>query len=138
MNRTETDYLVVHCSATPPSMDIGAEKIDEWHKERGWDGIGYHFVIRRDGLVELGRPLEAVGAHVRGYNYLSVGICMIGGVNESGESEDNFLPAQSNALLMTLTFLRQIYPTAEIRGHRDFPEVDKDCPSFDVQEWIHV
>ena len=61
-------YLVVHCAATPPEMDIGAKEIDLWHRQRGWSGIGYHFVIRRDGRVEAGRPLDRPGAHAQGFN----------------------------------------------------------------------
>ena len=68
--RKDTDYIVIHCSATKPSMDhVDAKEIDRWHRQRGWRKIGYHWVIRRDGIVEEGRELGEVGAHARGFNW---------------------------------------------------------------------
>lgn len=99
--------------------------------------IGYHFVIRRDGRVETGRPVDAIGAHVEGYNSTSVGICLAGGVDEHGRSRDNFTPAQYAALAELLIELKAKYPKATIRGHRDFPKVAKDCPCFDVRNWVN-
>jgi hypothetical protein len=83
-------YLIVHCSATSEKQDIGAKEIDSWHRAKGWSGIGYHFVIRRDGTIEQGRALHKYGAHAYGYNKVSLGICMIGGVAANGKAEDNF------------------------------------------------
>lgn len=130
------DHLVVHCAATPPSLDIGRDEIDQWHKARGWSGIGYHFVIRRDGTVESGRPLERAGAHVAGHNRHSVGICLVGGVAADGRTpEPNFMPEQWKALRRVLFDLRRRWPSVEILGHRDFAGVAKACPSFDVRAW---
>lgn len=134
--RASTDWLVVHCAATPPSMDIGKTEIDRWHRAKGWLMIGYHYVIRRDGRVEAGRPEEAVGSHVAGYNSVSIGICLVGGVSASGKSEDNFTSAQYAALALLLKDLRVRYPRAKVQGHRDFPKVAKDCPCFDVRNWL--
>src|SRR5690606_114532 len=75
------NLLVIHCAATTPLMDIGAKEIDVWHKQRGWSKIGYHFVIRRNGVIEKGRDISEVGAHVEGYNKNSIGICMVGGID---------------------------------------------------------
>lgn len=128
--------IVVHCSATPPSMDIGAEEIRKWHvEENKWTDIGYHFVIRRDGTVEEGRPLKRPGAHVKGRNSDSVGVCWVGGVSENGKTEDNRTADQSSALFHLLQDLQQEFPGAGVLGHRDFNEVKKDCPSFDVRTW---
>ncbi len=80
MKRESTDHIVVHCSATKPSQDVGASEIRQWYLDRGLSNIGYHLVIRRDGPVENGRPLSNVGAHVRGYNRVSIGICLSGGM----------------------------------------------------------
>jgi N-acetylmuramoyl-L-alanine amidase len=135
MKRLGTDYLVVHCSATKPSHDIGRAEIDQWHKDRGWAGIGYHYVIRRDGTVEPGRPLEDIGAHVEGHNARAVGICLVGGLNDAGEAAADYTGIQWEALRVVLLGLSGRWPTAEIRGHRDFPDVRKACPSFDVRVW---
>lgn len=135
MNRSSTDYIVVHCSATTASMDIGAEEIRHWHKKRGWKDIGYHVVIRRDGSVELGRALNVTGAHVYGHNHNSVGICVVGGINDDGNAENNFTEAQFDTLRNVIDEMQARYPGAQLMGHRDFPEVAKDCPSFDVREW---
>lgn len=134
--RDRTDYIVVHCSATRPSQDIGRADIDRWHRAKGWNGIGYNYVIRRDGTLEVGRPLEAVGSHVLGYNEVSVGICLAGGVAEDGKTpEDNFTPAQKDTLAKAVRILLKEYPKATVQGHRDFPKVAKACPSFDVKKW---
>lgn len=145
--RRRTDYIVIHCSATPPHSDIGADEIDEWHKQRGWSGIGYHAVIRRDGEVEFGRHFDEPGAHVKGQNYRSVGVCMVGGVDADGKSENNFTEEQWESLALLVATLERAYPNADVLGHRDLsPDLDgdgvieqhewlKDCPSFDVREW---
>src|SRR5690606_28081600 len=125
--RPITDYLVVHCSATRPSQNIGAKDIDRWHRAQGWACLGYHFVLRRDGTVEEGRELEVIGAHVSGHNTNSVGICLVGGVSEDDVNvpENNFTEAQFKALKALLLDLRKTYPKTTILGHRDFPKVAK-------------
>ena len=136
--RAETNFIVVHCSATSSKMNIGANEIDKWHRAKGWACIGYHYVIRRDGSVEEGRDVEVIGAHVSGHNADTVGICMVGGVNadDVNKAENNFTEAQFTSLKSLLTILMLKYPNAKIQGHRDFPEVAKACPSFDVKAWV--
>lgn len=129
------NWLVIHTAATRPSMDIGAKEIRSWHKARGWSDIGYHYVIRRDGRVEKGRPDARVGAHVSGYNRDSLGICLVGGVNENLVPENNYTEAQWQSLENLLHKLSQKYPEAYVRGHRDFPGVHKACPCFDAEPW---
>ena len=131
--RPRTDFVVVHTSATPPRMDIGRDEIDGWHRERGWNGIGYHVVIRRNGVVELGRPIDVVGAHVSGHNLTSVAVCWVGGVDAQGRPEDNRTAEQAISLRSIVQALATMYG-AEVRGHRDFHGVTKACPSFDVSE----
>jgi len=133
--RQNTDYIVIHCSATKPSMDIGAKEIDKWHRQNGWRKIGYHWVVRRDGIVEEGRDLAEAGAHAKGVNSLSVGICMVGGVDDAGKSENNFTDEQWKSLEDLVWQMKLAYPNAEVLGHRDLPDVKKDCPCFDVREW---
>lgn len=127
--------LVVHCSATPAGKPFRAADIDRWHREKGWAGIGYHFVIPLDGSVEPGRPLEEAGAHVEGHNRDTIAICLIGGVDASGKPANTFKDCQFDALEMQLRALRSRFPRAKILGHRDFPGVKKACPSFDVRAW---
>lgn len=129
-------HIVVHCSATPPSLDIGTDEIRRWHtEERGWTDIGYHFVCRRDGTIEEGRPLKRPGAHVKGHNHSSIGICWVGGISSSQKAEDNRTADQSVALYKKIRELKEEYPQAEVLGHRDFPGVRKACPCFDVRTW---
>lgn len=131
------DYIVVHCSATKPTADIGAKDIDAWHRERGFLKIGYHWVIRRDGTLEVGRHDTQPGAHAAGYNQISLGICLAGGVAADGRTpEDNYTPAQMAVLAEVVSKLKRNYPKAEVLGHRDLPGVRKACPSFDVREWF--
>lgn len=134
--RDETSLVVVHCSATPPRMDIGREQIRKWHvEERGFSDVGYHWIIRRNGTIEAGRPPWAVGAHARGHNHESLGVCLVGGTDEQGTPEFNFTRAQMEALQNLLTGLTIAYPSVAVLGHRDLPEVHKACPSFNVRAW---
>lgn len=116
-------------------MDIDADTIRKWHRDRGWRDIGYHHVIKRDGTLEIGRPPMAVGAHAKGFNQVSVGICLIGGIDVMGDPDANFTRAQYNRLEKLLRALKQAYPEAAVVGHRDLPGVNKACPSFDVKAW---
>lgn len=132
------DTLILHCSATPLDMDIGAAEIDTWHKARGWKRIGYHYVIRRNGTVERGRPLAQIGAHVEGHNRRTIGICLVGGVRDHSAHplvENNFTPAQWTALRALVLELLGRFPKVGVIGHRDL-EPHKACPSFDVRAWL--
>ena len=130
--RTITD-LIIHCSATAAGKDFTAADIDRWHRAQGWACIGYHYVIRIDGTVEPGRPIDKVGAHCSGHNANSIGICYIGGLASDGKTpKDTRTPAQRLSLRNLITTLRHIYPTATIHGHRDY--ANKACPCFDVKK----
>lgn len=133
--RGDTKFIVVHCAATQNKQVYDWKTIDQMHRQKGWTGIGYHYVIRTDGTIETGRPREALGAHVSGYNDVSLGICLIGGVDSKGRSIDNFTREQKESLRLLIDWLKSFYPDAEVLGHRDFPDVHKDCPCFDVKEW---
>ncbi len=118
-------YLVVHCSDTDDSLT--AKDIHAMHLGFGWDGIGYHAVICKDGTVEAGRPTYWRGAHVYEYNTQSLGVCLIG--------RTDFSEAQMQALDTVLRDWHARYPDAEICGHCDFPNTEKTCPNFDVRSW---
>lgn len=134
--RRTTDYIVIHTSATTPDMDIGLAEIDRWHRERGFLAVGYHYIIRRDGTLEDGRPEDTVGAHVRGFNDKSIGICMVGGLNDDSQPDDNYTELQWERLEKVVSFLEQQYPEARVMGHREMPGVKKACPCFNVQLWL--
>ncbi len=127
--------IAIHCAATPEGKPFFAADIRSWHKRQGWSDIGYHFVIDLDGTIEVGRPLALAGAHVQGHNARSIGICYVGGVAADGKQtpKDTRTPAQKAALLMLLRELTGRFPGAEIKGHRDYPNVAKACPSFDAR-----
>lgn len=132
------DRIVVHCSATTPTMDIGVGTIRGWHVlERGWSDVGYHFVVTRDGQVQTGRPLERAGAHAKGFNKHSIGICYVGGLDKNFEPEDNRTDAQKIAMYELIKELEQRFNIAYIGGHCDLPKVTKACPCFDVQHWLY-
>lgn len=137
VDRKSTKFIVIHCSASRPSMDVGRKEIDAWHKARGFSGVGYHFIVRRDGTVEKGRPKMAIGAHAAGYNNNSLAVCWVGGVSEDMlGAEDNRTPKQKKALEKLVLDLHVEFPDARILGHRDLPNVNKACPSFDVAKWL--
>lgn len=123
----DIDLIVVHCSDTPDKREHTAADIDRWHKERGFDRIGYHYVIRRGGMLEVGRAENEVGAHVKNHNQNSIGICLIG--------RSDFTDPQNTTLGGLLRDLRQRYPDARILGHCDLDK-GKTCPNFNVQAWV--
>ena len=124
--------IIIHCSATLIGKNYTVEDIDKWHKAKGWKGIGYHYVIYLDGSVHKGRPEEEIGAHCKGHNSNSIGICYIGGLDEFGEPEDTRTDKQKEALIVLLKALKAKYPAATIHGHREFAA--KACPCFDAKE----
>ena len=129
--------IVIHCSATKAIADIGVKEIRQWHVEgQGWRDIGYHYVIRRNGQLETGRPREQVGAHVAGHNANSIGICLVGGLDPNMNPEANYTAEQWVALRKLVAGLRQQFPGAAVKGHRDFPGVNKACPCFEVKAWL--
>lgn len=136
------NQIIIHCAATKPSMDIGTADIRRWHVDgNGWSDIGYHYVVRRDGRVEKGRDLdrdgnvdEEVGAHARGFNANSIGICMVGGMAEDGGDDCNFTEAQWQSLRQLVQGLLVKYPEADVIGHRDV-DPHKTCPTFDAKAW---
>lgn len=133
----EVNYIVVHCSATEGTKDFGAYDIDRWHRERGWLSIGYHYVIRLDGSIEEGRSVEDRGAHVQGHNHESIGICLIGGLQD-GVPTATFTEDQYRNLRVLVQGLQILFPNAKVVGHRDFPGVDKECPCFEVGAWVNT
>ena len=110
--------IIIHCSATKEGRNFTVADIDRWHRERGMRCIGYHFVIYRDGSIHVGRAIEEVGAHCKGHNSISIGICYI----------------QKAAMRSLIEQLKEEYPLATIHGHNEF--ANKACPCFDVKkEW---
>jgi N-acetylmuramoyl-L-alanine amidase len=130
------NQIIIHCSATPAGREHTAADIDRWHRQHGFSRIGYHYVIRLDGTVEVGRPLEEAGAHASQHNAFSIGICYIGGLNrETWQPEDTRTTAQRCAMAALVRVLKQFFPRAEVLGHRDLPNVAKACPCFDAIKW---
>lgn len=125
-------YIIVHCSATAEGKPFCAKDIDRWHHEQGWDGIGYHYVVKLDGTVEKGRDETKVGAHCAGLNSMSLGVCYIGGLTVDGRApKDTRTTQQKAALLSLIRRLKKKYPKARVVGHHDFNK-GKACPSFDA------
>lgn len=124
--------IIVHCSATRAGQEVSKKVIERWHRVRGFACIGYHWLVHLDGRVEAGRPEWRIGAHCRGHNARSVGVCYIGGVLADGRTPaDTRTPAQKEGLRRLVAELQQRYPGATVHGHREFAA--KACPCFDVQ-----
>ena len=129
------DKIILHCSATPEGKDYTVAQIDAWHRSRKFDGIGYHYVIYRDGSVHAGRPVERAGAHCLGQNPNSIGVCYIGGCATDGKTpKDTRTPGQRAALGRLVKKLLGEHPGATVHGHNEFAA--KACPSFNVGEWL--
>jgi N-acetyl-anhydromuramyl-L-alanine amidase AmpD len=120
--------IVIHCSGSPNGRANTPADIERWHLENGWNEIGYHFIITLDGVVhEFGRTLSEIGSHAKGYNKNSIGICLVG--------TDKFTTLQWNSLKALVLGLKSQFPNSTILGHRDLPNVKKECPGFSVKEW---
>ena len=127
--------IVIHCSATREDREFTEYDLDICHRRRGFNGTGYHFYIRKNGDIKSTRPLERIGAHTRGFNKESIGICYEGGLNERGCPADTRTYAQKCSLLDLLRQLKTDYPTALILGHYQLSRsVRKSCPCFDAKE----
>ena len=125
--------IIIHCSATPEGVNYTVSDIDRWHRNRGWNGIGYHYVIYRDGSIHVGRQLVRVGAHCLGHNTNSVGVCYIGGLESDYRTpKDTRTPEQREALRDLVARLAKEYPGVKVYGHNEFAK--KACPCFDVKK----
>jgi len=120
------EKIIVHCSASPQNRGDDAETIHGWHKQRGWDGIGYHSVILENGVVQQGRPVYWQGAHCKGYNKNTLAVCLIGMGGDATRLQLFSLKDVINQWLRN-------NPNAEIAGHNEYST--KECPGFDVKEW---
>ena len=124
--------IIVHCTATPEGRWHTLADVDGWHRQRGFFGIGYHYLVLLDGTVVSGRPLWRVGAHCTDHNTHSVGICYVGGLDTHGKPKDTRTPAQREALRQLIERLKAQFPEATVYGHRDFAA--KACPCFDAKK----
>lgn len=126
------DQIIIHCSATPEGRNVTVADIDRWHRARGFLGIGYHYVVYLDGTIAAGRDEQLAGAHCRGHNQRSIGVCYVGGCDAAMRPKDTRTPAQRTALRRLVSELQQRYPGATVHGHREFAA--KACPSFDIAD----
>lgn len=126
------DEIIIHCTATPEGRDHDVEDIRRWHLDRGWSDIGYHYLIKLDGSVEPGRPLERIGAHCKNRNRHSIGVVYVGGLDAERKPKNTMTVEQDIAMLNLLDSLIDRFPGATVHGHNEFSS--KACPSFDVQE----
>lgn len=126
-------------------MDIGADEIRSWHRAKGWVDIGYHYVITRHGVVELGRDLDGdgdvedeMGAHAYGHNRGSLAICLVGGIDDNGNPQSNYTRLQWAALSDLVADIRYRHGLSknQVKGHNELPNVQKSCPCFSVKDWI--
>lgn len=127
-------YLTIHCAATPEGRDVKAKEIEKWDIAK-FGQKSYHLIVELDGTIVRSLPDAKIGAHVGGKNTGNIGICYIGGMDKDMKrAKDTRTPAQKRALKTLVATFKDRYPGIIIRGHRDWPGVKKDCPSFDVQK----
>ena len=124
--------IIIHCTATPPGMEVSIPQLREWHRSRGFKTVGYHYVILLDGSVAKGRPASQPGAHCYGHNAHSIGVAYVGGLDADGRPADTRTPEQKAAMLKLLTNLTMFY-RCPIHGHHDY-NAGKACPCFDAQD----
>ena len=126
--------IILHCTATPEGREVSLQELHRWHVDRGFIGIGYHFVIHIDGTIEAARPLYMVGAHCLGHNANSIGISYVGGVIGKDKPKDTRTPVQKRQIWNLVLYLLKYFPSATVHGHYEYAA--KACPCFNVQkEW---
>lgn len=125
--------IIIHCAMTRPTMNTSVYDIEQWHKARGFNEIGYHYYIKFDGTLHLGRDLNKVGAHCKGKNTGSIGICLEGG----WDAKYDYTPEQEKTLASLLIHLTDEYTISlqNIHGHNEFDK-GKTCPNFFVPDWV--
>ena len=126
------NLIVVHCSATRCDRPFPVTALIRCHADR-FGFTGYHYYITRDGTTYQTRHEQLIGAHAKGYNQHSLGVCYEGGLNKQGKPADTRTKAQKQALLKLLRRLKKEHPQAQILGHKDLPDVKKACPCFDAK-----
>ena len=130
------NLIVVHCSATQGNRMLSPEALDLMHRRRGFNGTGYHYYIRKDGTVHLTRPVERIGAHVKGFNANSIGICYEGGLDCPGRPADPRTPEQRATHRLQVNQQKQRFPPCRVCGHRDLsPDLNGDG-EIEPEEWI--
>ena len=135
----QINKIIVHCSATREGENYTVDTIRSWHVDgRGWSDIGYHFYIDLYGEIHKGRDIAKIGAHCKGQNRNSIGICYCGGVEADGKTpKDTRLDCQKDSLTAVLRTLKAMYPEATIHSHSDY--ANKACPSFNAtEEYKHL
>lgn len=130
--KREVNEIIVHCTATKEGKEYSVDTIRQWHVQKGWRDIGYHFVVHLDGSVSVGRNIEWAGAHCEGHNANSIGIVYVGGCDKNGKAKDTRTEAQKMALRVLISGLKQVYKINKVSGHRDY--ANKACPCFDVSK----
>lgn len=138
MKKEEVKYIVVHCSATRENMNYLPSQLDRDHRMRGFNGAGYHFYITKDGYIHSMRPLDVWGAHCKGYNHVSIGVCYEGGITARGEFSDTRTEAQRKSLYSLLRILKKDYTAARIVGHRDLSSDRNGDGIIDRRDWVKV
>lgn len=126
----QINEIIVHCTATKEGQNFKVDDINRWHKQRGWNMIGYHYVVYLDGTIHQGRSEDQIGAHCLKHNTNSIGVAYVGGLDANGKPKDTRTEAQKQGLRKLLTELKRKYPKATIHSHKDF--APKACPSFDA------
>ena len=130
------DLIVVHCSATREDRTFSEHDLEVCHRGRGFNGAGYHFYIRKNGDIKTTRPIERIGAHAKGFNAHSIGICYEGGLSCHGKPKDTRTEWQRPSLEVPIKALRSDYPEARVCGHRDLSPDRNGNGEIEPEEWI--
>ena len=128
----QINKVIIHCTATPENRKTTLEEVTLWHRKRGFKTIGYHYLIHLNGEVSRGRLEKDIGAHCKGYNSNSIGVCYVGGCDSNFKPKDTRTHEQRHALRMLIEYLSDKYKGVTIHGHYEFS--NKSCPSFNIKD----
>lgn len=134
-NKRNINEIILHCAATQEGKDFTVQDIDKWHRQRGFNGIGYHYVIYRDGSINKGRDEAVAGAHTTNHNSKSIGICYIGGIDKNGKAKDTRTPEQKIAMYELVDSLMKKYNLSLDKVHGHYEYANKACPSFKMPDF---
>jgi N-acetylmuramoyl-L-alanine amidase len=128
-------HLTIHCAATPEGRDVPPATIEAWDRAK-FGQVSYHWIVDIHGNKHRSLGDDVLGCHTHLHNHGNIGVCYVGGCDLHMNAKDTRTDAQKATLLEIVREYQAAHRDIVVQGHRDWPDVHKDCPSFDVRAWL--